>query len=182
MISLFALLFSFNCFAASPLSFLISFDKNIGIKVDPAVQPYYDDFMKSAQAHGVYLKMNKLTIRLVKDSEFTKADSTGFLLQDNQREAFGSCHYEQHEILISRNVWKKFSDIDRQAIVDHEMGHCYLGRKHDDSLKNNGISLYFSSIMFSSSEVKGFYERHQAYYRTELFDSTKFFQIGKESE
>jgi hypothetical protein len=180
MIGLIGLLMSVNCYAGSIFSFMNSFDKNNGIHIDPAVQPYYDSFMKSAKEHGVDLIMNKLTIKLVNhDSEFQPKVTDSYLMQGNQ-EAFGACRYEKHEIVISRTVWNRFDDLERQAIVDHEMGHCYLGRKHDDKIKENGQTMYFESVMFSNDIVKGYYKRHQAYYRDELFDQSKFFQIGKE--
>ncbi len=55
---------------------------------------------------------------------------------------------ESQEILISAEFWNSASELNREFLVFHEMGHCILDRSHDDRTDHAGRCL---SIMNSGS-------------------------------
>lgn len=48
------------------------------------------------------------------------------------------------EIEIDRTFWADATELERKAVVYHELGHCELGRDHFDEMKEDGCA---ASIM-----------------------------------
>ncbi len=66
-----------------------------------------------------------------------------------QEGAAGQCQYHSNQtnlIIIDENFWQRASNNLREMVVFHELGHCVLGRGHDESKDNEGYCL---SIMRS---------------------------------
>ena len=55
--------------------------------------------------------------------------------------AIGRCLTYQsgrREIVIEKSYWRRTTDIEKELLLFHELGHCILGRSHDDSTTSLG--------------------------------------------
>lgn len=75
----------------------------------------------------------------------------------------------KREILINETAWNEFSDVKKEILIFHELGHCALDREHDDSLYNN----YKTSLMNSILIDENLYYNYTNNYIDELFTSDK---------
>lgn len=53
------------------------------------------------------------------------------------------------EITINRKYWNAVSELSRQQLVDHEVGHCDFNRKHNDEMTQFDGNTCKASIMHS---------------------------------
>lgn len=93
----------------------------------------------------------------------------------------GLCHYEKPiRIEIDKTYWaaiEKFADADlmKENLLFHELGHGFLGRKHLNTLLENGD---WKSIMCGGDKVNGrswninYHGVRRAYYVDELFNES----------
>ena len=106
--------------------------------VDEALWPYFQRFEAEAAARG-------LTVDLA------DAYITGHISDIPTNQVIGQCSYstnDPHRVTIDKPFWDQASDLAREFVVFHELGHCYLARVHDESMDARGICL---SIMRSGT-------------------------------
>jgi hypothetical protein len=145
-------------------------------QIDKTMKPYVDSFLKSAHAHGVNFK-NDVSVKLISSSEFRNTQLNAYFDDDINGIDAGLCEFKTKTIKINKVTWNRLDDTRRQALVDHEMGHCYLGRVHDSRLMTDGRIGFFNSLMYPVlTAVASFYETSTKYYRDELFDKSTFFK------
>lgn len=100
----------------------------------------------------------------------------GIHLAETHKGTVGECHEDergQKEIRINPGYFNNASDAQREMVIAHELGHCLLGKKHDNSYKTfegfNGT--YPTSIMnsfaFNEDQLK-VYTANRHYYYTRL--------------
>lgn len=77
---------------------------------------------------------------------------------------------DEHIPKINVNVekWSMLNEWRREAVIFHELGHCILGRAHDDVVINGR----YKSIMNSYLIDGDVYLLNRDYYQQELFQST----------
>lgn len=112
------------------------FDMDYSQATDPAILKYFDRFETEAMKYGLEIRLE------------TKGVYGVFSNLDNNK--LGNCRYREGEprkVSIDREYWQNTSDLDREYIVFHELGHCYLERGHDNSSDSGG---YCRSIMHSA--------------------------------
>ena len=130
--------------------------------IDKRLKVYVDRF----EYIGKYIyndssyEIPKMTIAIHTINDF----NLGIIAPD----AIGICHYFKipRTILISEKHWNEASNIQREMLVFHELGHCALGRLHKTSTNPWGeeMSLMYPKI-FSPQTYKENYE----YFIHELF-------------
>lgn len=126
--------------------------------VDPALQPYFRAFEEEAGARGITL-----------DPSFFEIEAT--IREINDGNVIGQCKYQSHfpnEIRIDQDYWQHTSNLGRELVVFHELGHCYLARGHTEASTANDVCL---SIMASGTGTcRNLYNQEtRAYYLDELF-------------
>ena len=52
--------------------------------------------------------------------------------------AMDDCKNFQKNILLDSQFWRRASEMEKEFLVFHELGHCYLGRSHLDEVAQNG--------------------------------------------
>ncbi len=107
-------------------------------QVDPELRSYFQSFEQAANARGIQLSAAFLEIDA----------SIGDIDEDD---VIGECWHGGHgpnEIRIDREFWKSSSTLDREFVVFHELGHCYLNRDHTEATTANGTCV---SIMASGT-------------------------------
>ena len=75
-----------------------------------------------------------------------------------------STHAEK-EIRIDKDFWERSSDLSRELIVFHELGHCFLDRRHNNQRRADGTC---DSIMRNG--LGGCVDFYTAKTRTQLLD------------
>jgi len=151
------------------LSFLIAFlgcqkaDISLPVKQYPGVEAellkYFERFEKEGKARGV-------------DVDLTAAGITSRIGQTTVTDWVGQCNLHSdspNEVIISDNFWHIASDLQKEKIVFHELGHCFLNRGHrDDSFPDGRCK----SIMRtgSGSCIDFYYQQYRDYYLDELFE------------
>ncbi len=70
-------------------------------------------------------------------------------------------------IRVNQSAWDRMSETERQLLLNHELGHCILGRKHKNDLMHPDEVP--SSVMNSYAIDSDLYDSHREYYDGELF-------------
>ncbi|MBA4053744.1 MAG: hypothetical protein C0490_03445 [Marivirga sp.] len=133
-------------------------------------QLYFDTFINEAASRGFNYKITNL---IVKYDEAVISPSCG---QCNSNSMDASV---QKVITINPNLQCWFTDEEKEAFFIHELGHCVLGRLHDNTLLPNGdpksmmaesrLDVYSVCIyQIDEQECDRRYKR--PYYIDELFD------------
>lgn len=77
------------------------------------------------------------------------------------------------EVIIKKDFWDRANTIQRRVLVFHELGHCALGRTHDeDTVTHSGI-VYKTSVMHPIIPDSMQYLKAEAEYKSELFTLDK---------
>lgn len=77
----------------------------------------------------------------------------GFMRSITDLGVVGQCIESQTEgkrIVIDSDRWRRLTNMEKEFIVFHELGHCYLGRGHTNEKASDGSCL---SMMHSSTEA-----------------------------
>lgn len=126
--------------------------------VDEELRTYYDRFETEASRRGFEIDLRELNI----SGEIDFIDEEGVI---------GTCQYRSHipnHITIDESFWLRSSDLSKEYVVFHELGHCVLLRGHDDNHDDNG---YCISVMHSGlTDCRTVYNNtFREYYLDELF-------------
>lgn len=106
--------------------------------VQTELWPYFKRFEEEAARRGYTIDLQDANI-------------TGVISDISTNHVIGQCTYNSREpekVTIDKPFWDKASDLGKEFVVFHELGHCYLGRNHDESVDARGICL---SIMRSGT-------------------------------
>jgi len=109
------------------------------IFVDESLQMYFTAFENEALIRGLAIDLNGARIEGI--------------LSDLPGNISGRCQYNSdrpRQVQIDRSYFHSASNLRREFIVFHELGHCYLNRPHLDNQDSNGICI---SIMHGSSAL-----------------------------
>jgi hypothetical protein len=90
------------------------------LRIDASVQPYVDRFVGEAKKRGIFLNIDNLIL------EFAALDAD-FIC--------GQCknptRRQKYIVLgLDKVCWKEAREEEKECLVFHEMGHCYLARLH----------------------------------------------------
>ena len=114
-------------------------------EIEAELQIHFNNFIAEASGHGMEISLDNL-------------DIGGYIENIEQQGTLGQCKSYSNsskQIVIDQPYWNKADQMEREYVVFHELGHCLLGRDHQDSKDSNGFCL---SIMQSGDgECKGVY-------------------------
>lgn len=106
--------------------------------VDPALWPYFKRFEDEGAKRNMPMDLNDARI-------------TGVISDIPTSHVLGQCSYSTDnpkKLTIDQPFWSSASDLFKEFVVFHELGHCYLGRLHDESMDAGGVCV---SIMRSGT-------------------------------
>lgn len=134
-------------------------EQAIPLKVDEALQPYFERFDQEARLRGFDFSI---------EMEELEADIIGI----DRDGVLGQCHYSEQApniVEVDDEFWASATDLEKEYVVFHELGHCVLGRNHDDGRNGDGTC---SSIMQSglTSCRVSYNAANRAAYIDELFE------------
>ncbi|NNF35132.1 MAG: hypothetical protein HKN68_13545 [Saprospiraceae bacterium] len=126
--------------------------------VDDRLWPYFERFELEGEQRGITLNLNTLNIQ-------------GRIESIDEEHIAGTCQFRGTSprlVTIDSEFWNRSSDLFREFIVFHELGHCALRRDHDESASSSGVCL---SIMRSGTTdcFDQYSVNTRAYYLDELF-------------
>lgn len=128
----------YACQESEPLEPII--EESTFDRVDPLLQPYFEEFETQAAARGFSVDLQAEGI-IGKIEELT------------EEHVAGQCTYGasiDNEVTIDQGFWNDYPQYYlREMVIFHELGHCYLNLDHREGAHANGTCL---SIMRSGLE------------------------------
>ncbi len=125
--------------------------------VDERLWTYFEDFENEAALRGIDLDLIDLEI-------------TGAIENITEDGVAGTCQYGAHltHVTVDLPFWNRSSNLIREMVVFHELGHCALGRGHTETENANGVCL---SVMNSgTTNCRLLYNQaNRTFYLDELF-------------
>ena len=107
--------------------------------VDVRLWPYFAAFEEAAAMRGWEVDLSSSNI-------------TGEIVEIDEEHVAGQCSYHSQgakDVTIDLEFWNRSSNLFKEFIIFHELGHCYLGRGHREDAFGNGTC---KSIMRSGLE------------------------------
>ena len=137
----------------------MSCSKRDNSQVETELRYYFDLFNSEANDRGITFNMEEL-------------DISGYIEDIGNRGTLGQCEsYSSgdHAVVIDQDFWERATDLEKEYVVFHELGHCVLDRDHNDEANDSGVC---NSIMQSGSRTcRGIYnESTRSNLLDELFD------------
>lgn len=98
--------------------------------VDVGLWPYFQRFEEEALKRNIKVDLHEANI-------------TGYITDISNYKIRGQCSNSDNsrQVTIDKPFWNKASELEKEFLVFHELGHCYLGRVHDESKDTRGICL-----------------------------------------
>jgi len=95
------------------------------LAIDERLVPYIDRFSEEATLRGVEFDINDAQIEAYIDEldNLVGGDVLGFCQEPQQR-------FPLSAIYIDANFWQSATDLQKEYVVFHELGHCFLNRDH----------------------------------------------------
>ncbi len=127
--------------------------------VDERLWIYFENFEKEGQARGVNV-------------DLIAAEMTGVIEKIENGSAAGSCTTDAmnsfHHIIMDSDFWATANVTNKELILFHELGHCYLNRDHYNEAFSDGVCK--SLMREGHGECKDNYNSEtREYYLDELF-------------
>lgn len=129
--------------------------KEYGYEVDSEVLPFFEAFEAEGAARGIAI-----------DLEAEGIGATIDFIRDNS--TVGQCQTSDEgnrRVFIDRAFWEDYDFAEKEFIVYHELGHCFLQREHDNSVNGDNVC---SSIM--QSGISGCRNQYSATTREAYLD------------
>lgn len=112
------------------------------VETDPELIPYFDLFADEAAKRGITV-------------DYEAARIEGLIQMIRNDVVLGQCFRNEdkpRKVIIDFEYWNAPSttEADREFLIYHELGHCFLDREHDDNFDSNGVC---TSIMHSTPQA-----------------------------
>lgn len=129
--------------------------------INPDLDKYVRIFVQEASKRGVEVSVDDLNVNF---SDQIEVKGTP--------DAIGACYTggDISQVKILSSSWEFSDEIEREALMSHELGHCVLFRLHCNAL-NSKKRPY--SLMHSNSIVDQYFKEYRTYYYDELFNPHK---------
>lgn len=126
--------------------------------IDEELAPYLERFQEEAATRGITI-------------DFAAAGISAFLEDIEEESVSGQCRHQSdgsHQLVIDTGFWRQATEVRKEFVVFHELGHCALGRGHLDTSLADGTC---ASMMHSGlSGCRNAYNNlTRSYYLDELF-------------
>lgn len=131
--------------------------KDSGVQVHPDLAPYLTTFRLEAEKRGVKI-------------DYESNPIGALFISDTERVDLGWCEVDtrsHNTIYINVVFWPAISELGKEKLVFHELGHCILKRSHLETSGTDGVC---KSIMHSGKGCADNYdETTRDQYLDELF-------------
>ena len=113
-------------------------DDDIDYYVDAPLQEYFDRFTEEASLRNMEIDLVALRV-------------SGDIRLIGTAQVIGQCIHTEKEpntVVVDKVYWDNATDLEREFLIFHELGHCALGRDHLDESDGQGDCV---SIMTSGT-------------------------------
>jgi hypothetical protein len=124
------------------------------LQVDPVFLPYVERFEKASEAMGNPIQVSDLRL------EFGQMQNA---MENGACEIVGD---EVPTVYINEKAWNRLTEVDREALIFHELGHCVLRRAHVAEIEETGVP---KSLMHPYRIQTRVYVANEEAYLKELF-------------
>jgi hypothetical protein len=110
--------------------------ETVAQSIDEDLVPYFERFKEEGEARGITV-------------DFLEANISGVLDNITTENVSAQCvrnSIDPDQVVIDIVAWRRASDLKREFLVFHELGHCFLDRRHLDTSRPDGTC---TSIMHS---------------------------------
>lgn len=129
--------------------------------VDSRLWSYYDAFQEEGKRRGLNINLKSARI-------------SGEIDEINDGNVIGTCQYggfSTNHVTIDNAFWSSSSNLGREFVVFHELGHCFLNRGHKEDSTSEGLCV--SLMRSGTGRCRDAYNtRNREYYLDELFSQT----------
>lgn len=126
--------------------------------VHSELQPYFARFQEEGAMRNVEIDFEALRI----EGDIADLENVSGQCQHNT--------VDPDKVVIDAQYWQVLSDLEKEFVVFHELGHCALNRSHDESTLSNGNC---ATMMHSGQSGcrKNYSSSTRASYIDELFEN-----------
>ena len=113
------------------------------VETDPELTPFFEIFAAEAESRGIQV-------------DFLAERIEGLIQDISDPSIQGQCFFNEKKpkkVIIDFNYWNNASFAEKEFIIFHELGHCFLDRDHLDSSNAQNMCV---SIMHSSPQACNF--------------------------
>ena len=106
------------------------------IFLSPELAPYFETFAFEAAERNIQF-------------DYVAERIEGILTNIEETDVSGKCEQnsvDPNRVYIDQQFWRNASELEREFIVFHELGHCFLDREHLETTNSDGTC---KSIMHS---------------------------------
>jgi len=128
------------------------------IKSSDELNYYVDKFKEYSVKRGRHIDMSGIVIGFTSKTLTSNAYSQGTI---------GRCYTASKVIVINKDKWSELSNIEKESVVIHELGHCAMGLKHNEG---HDVNQWPISIMYPSVDISYYYEQNKDVYLDRLFE------------
>ena len=126
--------------------------------VDQRLWSYYEEFEEEARLRGFAVDLRNARI-------------SGEIDEIDENNVIGTCQYggySTNHVTIDDVFWARSSNLGKEFVVFHELGHCFLNRGHKEDSTSEGLCV---SLMRSGNGgcQDAYNTRNRDYYLDELF-------------
>jgi len=109
------------------------------VEVDSRLQIYFDRFVVEGAERGVTVDFDVIEVS-GKIEEITDGSQVAGQCQSNSARA--------NVLIIDLDFWNGANNLEKEFVIFHELGHCYLDRSHFDEANADGTCV---SMMHSGT-------------------------------
>jgi len=129
------------------------------LETDDELIPYFDLFAEEGAKRGF-------------DVDYEASRIEGLIQNISQSNVLGQCFRNEEKpkkVIVDRDYWEEANETERQFLIFHELGHCFLNRSHFDAKKPGTDTC--RSIMHSTPQACDFMldDDNREEYLDELF-------------
>lgn len=109
----------------------VSCEEEEEIFVDTELLSYFERFELEAAARGITFNFEQDRIE-------------GFLEDIEETDVTGKCQFNSvypDRVTVDAEFWRRATDLEKEFVVFHELGHCFLERAHTEEATNGGVCL-----------------------------------------
>ena len=103
-------------------------DESVELFIDSSLQEYFDRFAEEGALRNVVV-------------DYEAARVSGFIRLITSPNVIGQCAHDPNEpgtVIVDRTYWNVATDLEKEFLVFHELGHCVLDRDHLDEADGQG--------------------------------------------
>jgi len=98
------------------------------VVVDSRIQVYFDRFVSEGANRGITVDFDQIEVE--GKIEGIDGNNVHGQCQSNSAKA--------NTLIVDTDFWNGASDIEKEFVIFHELGHCYLDRSHLDTQNSDG--------------------------------------------